>query len=421
MYKCTGKETMTMWTVKEQYALHDEILKERIHCLMPQLMKECGVEMWVVISREYNEDPVFPTLVPSLVKNASRTTCLVFCLDGEGNYEALNVSRPNPRFDGFYTQAMNRRDDVFEALNHLIARKKPSRVHVDISNECAIADGLSKNLYDHLQMALNGSVPLVSAEEIVIRWIETRTRRELEIYPEIYRMMMDIVDDVFSGSFIHPGVTTTTDVEWGIMQRVNDLGLPFWFAPDVDLQRKGSADSRMSGVVIEEGDIVHCDVGLICLGLHTDTQRNVYIGRKGETEIPEGIRAAFRTGNRFQDIVRGQYKAGRTGNEIFASSLEMARSEGVQAMSYCHPIGTFGHSAGPCVGMYDNQGFVPGHGELVMHDDTCYALELNIAQKVPEWDDQLVYMYLEETVAFTGGETCFMDDKREIIRFVPAQ
>ena len=142
---------MTMWTVKEQYARHDEILKERIHCLMPQLMKECGVEMWVVISREYNEDPVFPTLVPSLVKNASRTTCLVFCLDGEGNYEALNVSRPNPRFDGFYTQAMNRRDDVFEALNHLIARKKPSRVHVDISNECAIADGLSKNLYDHLQ------------------------------------------------------------------------------------------------------------------------------------------------------------------------------------------------------------------------------------------------------------------------------
>ena len=412
---------MTMWTVKEQYALHDEILKERIHCLMPQLMKECGVEMWVVISREYNEDPVFPTLVPSLVKNASRTTCLVFCLDGEGNYEALNVSRPNPRFDGFYTQAMNRRDDVFEALNHLIARKKPSRVHVDISNECAMADGLSKNLYDHLQMALNGSVPLVSAEEIVIRWIETRTRRELEIYPEIYRMMMDIVDDVFSGSFIHPGVTTTTDVEWGIMQRVNDLGLPFWFAPDVDLQRKGSADSRMSGVVIEEGDIVPCDVGLICLGLHTDTQRNVYIGRKGETEIPEGIRAAFRTGNRFQDIVRGQYKAGRTGNEIFASSLEMARSEGIQAMSYCHPIGTFGHSAGPCVGMYDNQGFVPGHGELVMHDDTCYALELNIAQKVPEWDDQLVYMYLEETIAFTGGETCFMDDKREIIRFVPAQ
>ena len=409
-----------MWSVKEQYALYDEILKERIHELMPRLMKECGVEMWVVLSREYNEDPVFPTLVPALVKNASRTTCLVFCLDAEGNFEALNVSRPNPRFDGFYTQAMNRKDDVFEALNHLIARKKPSRVHVNVSNECPMADGLSKNLYDHLQMALGG-VQLVSAENIAVRWIETRTKRELELYPVIYKMMMDIVDDVFSADFITPGVTTTTDVEWGIMQKVSDLGLPFWFSPDIDLQRRGSSDSRMSGVVIEEGDIVHCDVGLVCLGLHTDTQRNVYIGRKGETAIPEGIRAAFRTGNRFQDIVRSEYRAGRTGNEIFDAALARARQENIQAMSYCHPIGTFGHSAGPCVGMYDNQGFVPGHGELVMHDDTCYALELNIAQKVPEWDGQLVYMYLEETIAFTGGTTCFMDDKREIIRFIPAE
>lgn len=410
-----------IWTVKEQYRLFDEILKDRIHNLMPKLMKECGVEMWVVLSREYNEDPVFRTLVPALVKNASRTTCLVFTLDRDGNYEALNVSRPNPRFDGFYKQAMNRKDDVYEALNHLIAQKKPAKVHIDVSNECAIADGMSKNVYDHLCMATNHGVQFVSAEPIVIRWIETRTPRELELYPAVYRLMMDIVDRAFSRECITPGVTTTTDVEWFIMQQVNALGLPFWFSPDIDLQRRGCDDPRMSGLVIEEGDIVHCDVGLVCLGLHTDTQRNVYIGRKGETQIPEGIRRAFATGNRFQDIVRGEYRSGRTGNQIFAAALEKARAEGIQAMSYCHPIGTYGHSAGPSVGMYDNQGFVPGHGELVMHDDTCYALELNITQKVPEWDDQPVCMMLEETIAFTGGETRFMDDKREIIRFLKAE
>ena len=410
-----------MLSVKEQYAIQDEILKDRIHHLMPKLMKECGVEMWVVISKEYNEDPVFKTLVPALVKNASRTTCLVFSLDRDGNYEALSVSRPNPRFDGYYKQAMNRKDDVYEALNHLVTEKKPSRVHVDISNECAIADGLSKNIYDHLQMALNHSVPLVSAEEIVIRWIETRTQRELELYPSIYKLMMDIVDDVFSANFIKPGVTTTTDCEWGIMQRVNDLGLPFWFAPDVDLQRQGSEDQRMVECVIQEGDIVHCDVGLVCCGLHTDSQRNVYIGKKGEQEIPAGIRAAFKTGNRFQDIVRNNYRAGSTGNEIFFRAIDEAKAEGIEAMSYCHPIGTFGHSAGPSVGMYDNQGFVPGHGQLRMHDDTCYALELNIQQPVPEWGGQKACMMLEETIMFTGGKTYFMDDKREIIRFIKAE
>ncbi len=410
-----------MWTVQEQYAKRDEILKERIHHLMPRLMKECGVEMWAVISREYDEDPVFASLVPSLVKNASRTTCLVFCLDEDGKYEALNVSRPNPRFDGYYTQAMHRKDDVFEALAHLVAKKKPSKLHVDISNECAIADGLSKNLYDHLQLALCGNVPLVSAEPIVIRWIETRTKAELELYPQIYKLMMDIVDDVFSASFIKPGVTTTTQVEWGIMQRVNDLGLPFWFAPDVDLQRMGSNDPRMVDCVIEEGDIVHCDVGLTCMGLLTDTQRNVYIGRKGESEIPAGIQAAFKTGNRFQDIVRGNYAVGRTGNEIFFASIKRAEEEGIEAMSYCHPIGVYGHSAGPSVGMYDNQGFVPGHGELIMHDNTCYALELNIKQPIPEWNGQKAMMMLEETIGFSGGKTFFMDDKREIIRFIKAE
>lgn len=410
-----------MWSIKEQYQLHDEILADRIHNLMPKLMKECGVEMWVVISKEYNEDPVFRTLVPTLVKNASRTTCLVFCLDQDGHYEALNVSRPNPRFDGFYKQAMNRKDDVYEALNHLIAEKKPSKVHIDVSNECALSDGMSKNIYDHLQMAVNHGVQFVSAEPIVIRWIETRTQRELEIYPQIYKLMMDIVDSAFSADCITPGVTTTTDVEWYIMQKVNDLGLPFWFSPDIDLQRQGSDDPRMCGCVIEEGDIVHCDVGLVCLGLHTDSQRNVYIGKKGETDIPAGIKAAFKTGNRFQDIVRNNYAYGLTGNEIFFKSIEDAKQEGISAMSYCHPIGTYGHSAGPSVGMYDNQGFVPGHGELKMHDDTCYALELNINQPVPEWNNQKVYMYLEETIMFTGGKTYFMDDKREIIRFLKSE
>ena len=396
-----------MWTVREQCELRDEILRERLEGLMPRLMRECGVEMWVVLSREYDEDPLFHTLVPALVKNAGRTTCLVFSLDADGRYEALNVSRPNPRFEGFYTQAMAREDDVFQALNHLIARKRPGRVHIDVSNECPMADGLSKNLYDRLVTATNGGVRFVSAEEIATRWIETRTPRELALYPEIYRLMMDIVDEVFSAGFITPGVTTTADVEWGIAQRVNALGLPCWFAPDVDLQRMGGADFRMFNQVIQPGDIVHCDVGLVCLGLHTDTQRNVYIGRPGEPEIPEGIRAAFATGCRFQDIVRGNFAAGRTGNEILRLSLDQAKAEGIRAMSYCHPIGTFGHSAGPCVGLFDNQRFVPGHGECVLHDDTCHALELNITRPVPEWGGQQVCMMMEETIAFTGGETRF--------------
>ena len=78
-------------TIRDQYAIRDEILKDRLENLMPQILKECGVDMWLVASREYNEDPVFKTMVPSLVKFASRLSCLVFCLDKDGNFEALNL------------------------------------------------------------------------------------------------------------------------------------------------------------------------------------------------------------------------------------------------------------------------------------------------------------------------------------------
>lgn len=410
-----------MWSVREQNRMQDEILKERLTGLMPDLMKECGVEMWAVISREYNEDPLFKSLVPAAIGNAGRTVCLVFCLDGEGRFEALNVSRPDDRLEGYYTQAMQRGDEVFGALNRLIRERKPGRVHVNVSADCAIADGLSRHLYERLRLATNDSVPLVSAEKIAVRWIETRTRRELALYPEIYRLMTDIMDEVFSPACLTPGVTTTTDLEWEVTERVNRLGLSCWFSPDIDLQRFGEPDFRMTGETIREGDIVHCDVGLACMGLHTDMQRNIYIGRKGEKDIPAGIRAAYRTGCRFQDIVRGQYRAGRTGNEILAAALEQAGTEGIEAMCYCHPIGVFGRGAGPLIGLYDNQRFVPGQGEFIMHDDTCYALELNISQAVPEWDGQKVCMMLEETIAFTGGETWFMDDRRELFRFLKTE
>ena len=59
-----------IYPIREQYRIMDEILKDRIDNLMPKLMKECGIDMWLIASREYNEDPVFKTITPALVKSA---------------------------------------------------------------------------------------------------------------------------------------------------------------------------------------------------------------------------------------------------------------------------------------------------------------------------------------------------------------
>ncbi len=403
--------------IRTQYQLCDEILKERLEHLMPRLLNECGVDMWLVICREYNEDPVFKTLMPKLVKNASRLCCLIFSLDRDGKYEALSLSRPDPRLAPYYIQAYHPgTQDQYEAIAQAVSARDPRRIAVNISPLTAQADGLSKQLWDDLYACLGDR--LVADDSIAIRWLETRTPRELELYPSVYRIATAVLKEAYSTDVITPGLTTTTDVEWYIMQRINDMGLDAWFSPDVDLQRKGCSAPRMSGVVIEKGDLLHTDMGLTYLGLNTDMQRLAYVLRDGESEIPAGIRNGFAKGIRFQDIVRRNFIEGRTGNEIFFASTEQAKAEGLRPMLYAHPIGAYGHAAGPYMGMFDRQGFLPGCGELRLHPDTCYALELNITEPVPEWDGQDVCFMLEETIAFTNGTTRYYDREREHISLI---
>lgn len=397
--------------LREQYRIRDEILKDRLENLMPQLLKECGVDMWMVIGREYNEDPVFKTLVPSRVKTSSRLSCLVFSIDKDGKYEAINLSRPDSRLSPFYTHAYTTTEDQYDVIARTVLERDPARIAVNISGVTAQADGMSKFIWDNLYKCLGDR--LIPDGTMAIRWLETRTLREMKLYPEIYRIAYDILREAYSLDVITPGVTTTTDVEYYIMQRIDDMGLSAWFSPDVDVQRKGCPGKRMSDVVIEKGDIIHTDWGIEYMGLHTDSQRLGYLLRDNETEIPAGILEGLKTGNRFQDIVRENYIQGRTGNEIFFAAMDQAKSEGIRPMLYTHPIGYYGHGAGPLIGLYTNQGFVPGAGELKLFDNTCYALELNITHSVPEWDGQDVAFYMEETIRYMGDQTYFCDDFRE--------
>jgi len=401
-----------IYTVREQHRIQDEILKDRLENLMPRLMKECGVEMWLVIGREYNEDPVFKTLTPALIGSASRLSCFVFSLDKNGKYEAINLSRPDPRLSPYYTHAYTTKENQYDVIARTVLERNPEKITVNISPVTAQADGMSKHIWDNLYERLGDK--LVPDGTMAIRWLETRTQKEMELYPHLYRIAYDILKEAYSTDVITPGVTTTTDVEYYIMQRIDDMGLKAWFSPDVDVQRCGCPGKRMSGV-IEKGDIIHTDWGIEYMGLNTDSQRLGYILRDGETEIPAGILAGIKAGNRFQDIVRENFVTGRTGNEIFTASIKQAKAEGLRPMLYTHPIGFYGHGAGPTIGLYDNQGFVPGAGEVKLYDDTCHALELNITWAVPEWDNQDVAFYMEETITYTGGKTYFNDDFREVM------
>ncbi|MBR4036458.1 MAG: hypothetical protein IKJ05_07000, partial [Oscillospiraceae bacterium] len=136
--------------LRRQYSIRDEILKDHLENLMPKLMKQQGVEMWLVICREYNEDPVYKSLTPSLVKTASRLSCLAFSLDKDGNFEAINLGRPNGRLSPYYRHAYTTKENQYDVIARVILEKNPEKVAVNISDVSGQADGMSKFIWDNL-------------------------------------------------------------------------------------------------------------------------------------------------------------------------------------------------------------------------------------------------------------------------------
>ena len=393
----------------------NRMLTERIETLLPTLMAEADLDLWLVLNREYAEDPVYFTLVPQPSFAARRTTMLVFHRKPDGTVERLAVNRYP--LGAPYTSAWSEGDldAQWKALGALIAEKNPQRIGINVSRHWPVADGLTAGLEKRLREALPEGFDerLVPAENLVIRWLETRSASELEVYPHIMGIARGVIAEAFSARVITPGITTTEDVRWYIRERFESLGLPIWFMPDVNLQRAGQsceADAPFCGEsgVIRPGDVLHTDVGICYLKLCTDTQEMAYVPRLGEADVPDGLKKALATGNRWQDLLTAQFVAGRTGNDILTRTRKAARKEGITSNTYTHPLGFFGHAPGPTIGMWDNPGLNPETGEWPLHASTVYAIEGNISQRVPEWGNQRVQIKLEQGALFDGERVIYL-------------
>ena len=408
----TGERAVLPW--RERPAVENRVLTERLDQLLPALMEETDIDMWLVIAREYAEDPIYFTLVPQPTFAARRTTMLVFHR-GDDGFEKLSVNR-YPLGDPFDTGwSGGELDAQWQALADLIVGKDPRRIGINVSRDWPVADGLTHGLHQRLMAVLPEAMQsrLVPAEQLVVRWAETRTEAEIALWTHIVGLARQVIGEAFSSRVITPGATTTEDVAWYIHQRFLALQLPIWFHPDVNLQRGGEGceeDSPFCGQsgLILPGDVLHTDVGICYLKLCTDTQEMGYVARAGETEVPDGLKAALAEGNRWQDTLTDAVKTGRTGNEILARGLKAAKRRGINASIYSHPIGFFGHGPGPTIGMWDNQGPTPIRGDWKLFPNTCYAIEGNIKTRVPEWDDGFIQVKLEQTALFDGERVIYL-------------
>ncbi|GGF66858.1 M24 family metallopeptidase [Alteromonas lipolytica] len=408
-------------SLKQRAVLQDSLLEKRISQLLPGLMTASGIDMWLMISREYNEDPVLKTFLPAdWLQTARRTTMLVIVKDHNGKVHTLAVAPY--KVGNLFERAWDKQQqpDQWQALNAIIETYQPATIGVNQSSVWAHADGLTVTDNENLMQALPPKYRsrVVSAEPLAVAWLETRIPEEITEYQKMVAVAHQIIAEGFSAQTITPGVTTTEDLVWWFRERVAELKLDTWFHPSVSVQRSDNLPldhettfDEDKATVILPGDLLHVDFGITYLGLNTDTQQHAYILKPGETKAPDYLQLALAKANQLQDIFTGEFAVGRTGNEVLAASLQKARDAGLKPTIYTHPLGFHGHAAGTTLGMWDQQNGVTGDGDYPLHKNTLYSIELNNAVMLDSWGKEIRVM-LEEDAYFDGEKVAYLNGRQ---------
>lgn len=424
-----GEESMSpampaILPLRDQAVLRDQWLQTRFETVLPALMRENGIDMWILVAREYLEDPVMTTMLNATNLRARRRTILIFFDPGQGKpIERLVVSKHGmgdlyqPVWD------MEKQPDQWARVRELIAARNPGKIALNTSSLTAFADGMTHSQYTDLMAALTPAMraKVVPGYPLAIGWLETRTPQEMTRYAEAVRAAHAIIGEGFSAKVIQPGVTTNEDLVWWYRQRVNDLGFGSWFHPSVEVTRKGTPGVlREQASVIQKGDMLRVDFGIVYLGLNTDTQHVAYVLRDGESDAPAGLKAGLRDANCVQDAVTSEFRVGVTGNEVLNRARAKAIAAGLQPSVYSHPIGYHGHAAGSSIGLSEEQKFVPT-GEYKLRPNIAWSIELKATRAVPEWDNQLVDFKTEEEAFFDGKTVRYIDGRQTRFHLIGAR
>jgi len=403
-------------SLRDQALEQQEWLEMRMERILPQLMADYDVSMWILSMREYAEDPVFWSITAPTTFAARRRSIYVITREEDGSLEriALGGTSQGGVFEAFRSTRPAPTQPTAELvgaeqwslLRELVEDRNPENIVLNVDPVWAFSDGLHAGEQQELLEALGDEfVKRVKHEpRLAMNYIALRLPEMMPRYRKIEETVHAVISEAFSNAVITPGVTTTEDVVWWMRQKIRDLGYTTWFHTSVDVQRAGGVNSP-GPAVIQRGDMLWTDFGVVGLNLHTDTQHLGYVLRENETQVPEGLKTCLKNSNRLQDILLTHMDPGLTGNKILANTLAQMRAEGINGTVYTHPIGDHGHGAGPLIGRWDGQEGVPVRGDAVLLPSTWHSIELQATTPIPEWEGQPASCRQEEEAYLdTAGE-----------------
>jgi Xaa-Pro aminopeptidase len=385
-----------------------QIRKDKFEKILPRAMRENGVDMWIVMQKENQFDPMYEDLGRGYVGSVGY---YIFTDRGGDRIEraAIGVS-------GYLLEQCKVYDIVrgFAPLKTFIAERNPKKIALNMSDEVGAADGLSKTSYDRLikEIGPEYASRVVSAEKVVSDYRSGFTASQIVALGEAGEISRRIAQRALSNEVITPGVTTLEDVAWWMMDQLQQRALGSSFdMPSVYITGPKGIEATSTDRIIQRGDLLIIDWGVGYLNVWTDVKRMAYVLKPGETTVPKGIQTAFDNALKVRDVIRRTIRPGPTAGdmveqlktEIVKSGFrmqgafnEVTNDNQVEVMFGCHSVGDRGHGAGPSIAWFN-----PRQMTFAIKPFNPFSIELFAWTPNPDWGGAKVRIPLEDDAIVT--------------------
>jgi len=395
---------------QQRWEFMNQIRQEKFDLVLPEVMRENGVDMWITVSREGFDDPLTEDLGKGYVGSYGY---YIFTDRGDGRIEraVLGVGTALVEDNGAY--------DIFgspDDLEAFVRERDPKTIALNYATDIGAADGLSHTSYQKLSKDLGSRFAkrFVSAQKLVSDFRSRRVATEIAGFARAGELSRNIAERAFSNEVITPGLTTLADVAWWMREQQfkGNLGTSFGM-PSVYVTGPEGIVASSDDHVIQRGDFLAIDWGVGYLNFYTDIKRHAYVLKEGETHLPDSIQKAFDNGRKVRDLLKANIKAGRTAGELYESLQTVINDAGFKFMDSfnsptadpavvdviigCHSVGNLGHGIGPSIAWFN-----PERMTYTVKETNLLSIELFAYTAIPEWGGKKLRIPLEDDAVITA-------------------
>jgi len=300
----------------------DLIRREKLDLVLPEVMRDNNVDMWIHVIQEGSND----VLREDLATDRDNAGIYVFADRGGGRIEC-KVFRGRSRGN------WDTPTDIFDSereLRQYVAKCNPRRIAVNFSEELSRFNTISHTDYLKLMKALGNEYAkrVIPADHLTIDYCSRKVMSEIVLYGQLCMISAEIIERAFDT--IEPGVTTLRDV--ALWLRDNKIAVEYGCdAPrslgNVFVRDPDGNESLSDDHVIQGGDLVGIVHGVTFMNYETHISGVAYVLREEETGLPPEVKKIFDHALQCREIFRRNIKVGLTAGEtleILTRKLEEA-------------------------------------------------------------------------------------------------